>query len=100
VQRANVVAAIEPLTPSILDFLAEPVHRLRVSCAGIAVGTAVTGCPPHRSVREELRHTALPSGQTITNEVRYLSLLLCHEGNALSGSASGTSMTMSNGSLR
>ena len=27
VQRADVVAAIEPLSPSILDFLAEPVHR-------------------------------------------------------------------------
>ncbi len=27
VHRADVVAAIEPLTPSILDFLAEPVHR-------------------------------------------------------------------------
>ena len=34
------------------------------SCAGpylmaIAVGTAVSGGPPHRSVREELPHTAL-----------------------------------------
>ena len=29
--RADVVAAIEPLTPSILDFLAEPVHRFRVA---------------------------------------------------------------------
>ena len=27
-----------------------------------AVGTAVAGGPPHRSVREELPHTALPSG--------------------------------------
>ena len=27
VHRADVVAAIQPLTPSILDFLAEPVHR-------------------------------------------------------------------------
>ncbi len=24
----------------------------------IAVGTAIAGCPPHRSVREELPHTA------------------------------------------
>lgn len=30
VQRADVVAAIGPLTPSILDFLAEPVHRFRI----------------------------------------------------------------------
>ncbi len=27
VHRADVVAAIKPLTPSILDFLAKPVHR-------------------------------------------------------------------------
>jgi len=26
----------------------------------IAVGTAIAGRPPHRSVREELPHTALP----------------------------------------
>ncbi len=32
----------------------------------IAVGTTVTGRPPHRSVREELPHAAPPSGQTIT----------------------------------
>ncbi len=36
---------------------------------GIAVGTTVTGRPPHRSVREELPHTAPPSGQTITKRV-------------------------------
>jgi|GEM_PF-4088628 len=32
---------------------------------GIAVGTAVTSRPPHRSVRDGLCHTAPPSGQTI-----------------------------------
>ena len=31
VHRADVVAAIEPLTPSVLDFLAKPVHCVRVS---------------------------------------------------------------------
>jgi hypothetical protein len=29
----------------------------------VAVGTALTGGPPHRSVREALPHTALTSGQ-------------------------------------
>ena len=33
--------------------------------ADIAVGTALTGRPPHRSVREELPHTAPPSGMTV-----------------------------------
>ena len=32
----------------------------------IAVGTALSGRPPHRSVREVLPHTAPPLGQTIT----------------------------------
>ena len=31
----------------------------------IAVGTAVAGGPPHRSVREELPHTAPPLGTTV-----------------------------------
>jgi hypothetical protein len=36
------------------------------STQSIAVGTAVTGGPPHRSVREGLPHTAPPLGQTIS----------------------------------
>jgi hypothetical protein len=37
----------------------------------IAVGTVITGRPPHRSVREELPHTAPPSGQTIAAPMRF-----------------------------
>ncbi|MCL2591167.1 MAG: hypothetical protein FWD67_09930, partial [Betaproteobacteria bacterium] len=53
---------------------AHPLRKLRVLVDGIladlraeletlvAVGTAVARCPPHRSVRAELPHTALTSG--------------------------------------
>jgi len=47
--------------------------KLGEGCAGraapgIAVGTAIAGRPPHRSVREVLPHTAPPLGQTITTQ--------------------------------
>ena len=38
----------------------------------IAVGTAVSGGPPHISVREELPHTAPPSGTTVKIPHLYL----------------------------
>lgn len=37
----------------------------------IAVGTAIAGRPPHRSVREELPHTAPPLGRTIAALTRW-----------------------------
>ena len=36
-----------------------------VAAAAFAVGTALSGRPPHRSVREELPHTAPPLGMTV-----------------------------------
>ena len=42
----------------------------------IAVGTAVAGGPPHRSVREELPHTAPPLGITV-RRIR-ITLLAAH----------------------
>jgi len=39
-------------------------HLLTTASKRIAVGTVIADRPPHRSVRDELRHTAPPSGQT------------------------------------
>ena len=39
-------------------------YGLGTSVKIVAVGTALTGGPPHRSVQEELPHTALSSGRT------------------------------------
>ena len=43
--------------------------RMGRASPGIAVGTAVTSRPPHRSVREGLPHTAPPLGRTIANNI-------------------------------
>ena len=42
-------------------------HSLMSASKMIAVGTVIADRPPHRSVRDELRHTAPPSGQTIAD---------------------------------
>ncbi len=68
---------VGPAVQVIADHFAGSLGRLAASPQadhhprekGIAVGTTVTGRPPHRSVREELPHTAPPSGQTITKRV-------------------------------
>ena len=78
----------------IRDGLPDHVCNIWGQYLGIAVGTTVTGRPPHRSVREGLPHTAPPSGQTITNKFRYQSSLSCHANDAKSGAVSGTSMTV------
>jgi len=61
----------------------------------IAVGTALTGRPPHRSVREELPHTAPPLGPGDQSSTRRAHLShACHRRClARSGAASGTSKT-------
>jgi hypothetical protein len=45
--------------PILLDLLAK---RIVDSNTSVAVGTALSGRPPHRSVLEGLLHTALTSG--------------------------------------
>ena len=60
----------------------------------IAVGTAVTSRPPHRSVRDGLRHTAPPLGRTI--EENSVTCRACRATpiDARSGSESGASVTV------
>ena len=62
---------------------------------GIAVGTALAGGPPHRSVREELPHTAPPLG----DDGQDVAVPTCRRRQAVkvlarSGAVSGASATM------
>ena len=52
--------------------------------SGIAVGTAVAGGPPRRSVREELPHTA-PALSLARYRARLGVRVICHDSGAVSG---------------
>jgi len=60
----------------------------------IAVGTAVASRPPHRSVRDGLRHTAPPSGRTIAENSVTSRDCRATPIDARSGSVSGASVTV------
>jgi hypothetical protein len=58
----------------------------------IAVGTAVAGGPPHRSVREVFPHTAPPLGQTVAAQIAATRRgRRAAPSDAVSGTESGTS---------